>query len=149
MAALDPDAMSNQTDSQTVVAQRERTTSAGKFQYASPETDPQTICTSYLHVPEGEEPAEYLAFEFGGDSDVTLYRSGFSGSDDEGNYAIYETEGGMIEGLYVHRDTFEGEAPEEVSFDLIEADESDFEEQAEEARGLTEAQQEEAAALLD
>jgi len=120
--------MSEETQTTTVNAQLQDTTSAGKGEYASPDAGTQTICTSYLQIPEGREADEYLAFVlFADEGATTLQRTGFSGSDDDGNYAIYESESGAIVGMYIHRDTFEGEAPDEIPLSLDEADESDFE----------------------
>lgn len=121
--------MSDETQTTTVNAQLQDTTSAGKGQYASPDVGTQTICTAYLQTPEGRDPDEFLAFVlFAEDAATTLQRTGFSGSDEDGNYAIYESESGAITGFYVHRDTFEGEAPEEIPLSLAEASEEDFEE---------------------
>lgn len=120
--------MSEETQTVTVNAQLQDTTSAGKGEYASPDAGTQTICTSYLQIPEGREADEYLAFVlFADDAPTTLVRTGFSGSDNDGNYAIYESQSGAIVGMYIHRDTFDGEAPEEIPLSLAEADESDFE----------------------
>lgn len=121
--------MSDNDDATTVNAQLQDVTSAGKAQYASPDVGTQTICTSYLQPPEDREPEEFVAFVLGADEGATtLQRTGFSGSDDDGNYAIYESENGAITGMYIHRNTFDGEAPEEISLSMAEASEGDFEE---------------------
>lgn len=126
--------MSDDNDTMAIDAQLQQITSGGKAEYASADVATQLICTSYLRVPDDRDPAEYTSFDlFVDEPTTTLQRVGFSGSDDDGNYAIYESEGGAVTGLYLHRSIFDGEAPDEIGMSLSGSSEEAFNEAENEA----------------
>ncbi|AGM11574.1 hypothetical protein M199_gp092 [Halogranum tailed virus 1] len=139
-------------DNTTITTQHQKTTSAGKHEFASPSlASGQAICTSYI-VGEafGEEAPEFLNIVLNSENATgTLHLASVSGSG-TGNYGVYETESGAVTGLYISRDTLgvDGDAdpddfPQEIPFSLAGATEEDFEEESEDTE-----MQDEAAGLL-
>lgn len=135
--------------SQTTITTRRQSTD-GKHDYASPDTgDYQAICTGYVVAKIGQKVGEFLAFVID-DTGDRLELQRVSGGGD-GNYAIYDSDRGAVEGLYIHREAlaelgFEDEIPETLGLGLEIADEDDWDEAEQDGE---EAVQEEAEALLE
>lgn len=97
-------------------------------QFESPDGD--AICASYVSREVAGELGEFAELTVSDEAAVTADRTGFSGSDDNGNYATYETPSGAVTGLYIARDEFPEEAPESIGLSFAPSSEDDFEESA-------------------
>lgn len=102
-------------------------------QFESPDGD--AICASYVSRQVADELGEYAEVTVSDEADVTAELDGVSGSG-TGNYAIYETAGGAVTGLYVSHEALEslhdGEptpenAPDSIGLVFAASDEESWE----------------------
>ena len=107
-------------------------------QFESPNSD--DVCASYLSRNVADQIGEYATLTISEDAEVTAERQ-----KETSNYAVYETAGGHVTGLYLSRDLFDGdESPESIGLTFFESDQESFEyaqaerneEAEEEAEGL-------------
>jgi hypothetical protein len=97
-------------------------------QFESPDGD--AICASYVSRKVADQLGEYAQVTISDDAAVMADRTGFSGADDDGNYATFETPSGAVTGLYVARDEFDDEAPESIGLQFEQSNEDEFDEAA-------------------
>lgn len=108
-------------------------------QFESP--DSERVCASYVGRSVADDLGEFATLSITDDADVQAQLDNTTA-----NYAVYETPQGLVTGLYVSRDEFDGEEPpESIGLALSQSDESAFEEAAESA---SEAEEDEAEGLL-
>lgn len=108
-------------------------------QFESPESE--RVCASYVGRSVADNLGEFATLSIRDDANVQAALDKTTA-----NYAVYETPNGVVTGLYVSRDEFDGEEPpESIGLALSESDESAFEEAEESA---SEAEENEAEALL-
>lgn len=129
----------NATMSQTIeVRQQNPEQTENMAQYESP--NEEAICASYVSRAVADQLGEFAALTITDEADVTAALSKTTA-----NYAVYETAGGSVTGLYVNRDQFDGEEPpEEIGLEFDQSTEEAFEdareaiedEAEEEAEGL-------------
>jgi hypothetical protein len=100
-----------------------------KAQYESPNGD--AVCASYVARAVAEKLGEYAALTISEDAEVQAERTGISGSG-SGNYAIFETPGDAVTGLYVSHDAWS-----EVTGEDVETDEEGNVTNAPESLGLS------------
>lgn len=110
-------------------------------QFESP--DSEDVCASYISRNVADELGEYATLTISSNADVTATRQKTTT-----NYAVYETPGGAVTGLYVSREVLtedDDDAPESIGIEFSESDEESFEEAIEE---IQEEAEEEAEGLL-
>lgn len=93
-------------------------------QFESP--DGEDVCASYVSRNVASELGEFASLTISDDADVTADRQ-----KETTNYAVYETAGGAVTGLYVNSELLaddEGETPESIGLQFSESDEESFEE---------------------
>lgn len=127
-------------------------TDSSMAQYESPDAD--AICASYVSQQIAGSLGEYAELEIESDeAAVPLKLDGVSGANDDGNYAVYDTPGGNLTGVYISHEALAEvhgneaspeNAPESVNVALSPSSEDEFEE----AAGSDEPDENEADALL-
>ncbi len=91
-------------------------------QFESP--DSEDVCASYLSRNVADELGEFANLTISDEAEVTAERQ-----KETANYAVYETAGGAVTGLYISHDVFDGdESPESIGLEFAESDEEAFEE---------------------
>jgi len=127
--------------SQTIeVRQQNLDATDSMAQFESP--DSEDVCASYLSRNVADSLGEFASLTITDDAEVTAERQ-----KETANYAVYETAGGAVTGLYIARELLaddEGETPESIGLEFADSDEETFEEAqaerdeeaADEAEGL-------------
>ena len=127
--------------SQTIeVRQQNLDATDSMAQFESP--DSEDVCASYLSRNVADSLGEFATLTITDEAEVTAERQ-----KETANYAVYETAGGAVTGLYIARELLaddEGETPESIGLEFAESDEETFEEAqaereeeaADEAEGL-------------
>lgn len=93
-------------------------------QYESPNGD--VVCASYVDRTVSDQIGEYAELTVSEEGDNATGHL----SNETKNYAVFETPGGAITGLYVALSEFDGEVPTSVDLSLASADEEAWEEEA-------------------
>jgi hypothetical protein len=126
--------------SQTIeVRQQNLDATDSMAQFESP--DSEDVCASYLSRNVADSLGEFASLTISDDAEVTAERQ-----KETANYAVYETAGGAVTGLYISHSVFDedAESPESIGLEFAESDEETFEEAqaereeeaADEAEGL-------------
>lgn len=107
-------------------------------QYESPDTGgQQAVCAFYLANEVADQFNEYITVEVLEGNAVNASLDNITGSDDDGNYAVYSTPGGAITSLYLSHEALAElhdaeaapeNAPESVGLLLRASTEDNFEE---------------------
>jgi hypothetical protein len=129
------------SDSGTTVELRQTNTedTDSMAQFESPEGD--AICASYIDRQVADQLGEYASLTISDEAEVAANLSNISGSG-SGNYAVFETPGGAVTGLYISHDTWADalgteverddddnvvNAPESLGLEFSPSDEDSFE----------------------
>lgn len=122
---------------ETIQLRQDGEPSENTTQYESPDVQPrQAVCAMYLANQIADQFDEFVEMEVSDDADVEATLTKITGSDDDGNYAVYETAGGSITGLYLSHDALSGvhdgeaspeNAPDSVGLTLRQSDSDAFE----------------------
>jgi hypothetical protein len=94
-------------------------------QYESP--DSEDVCASYVSRDISEQLGEFATLSIRDDASVEAHLQ-----KETTNYAVYETAGGHVTGLYISRDLFGDESPESIGLSFAPSDEESFNEAQEE-----------------
>lgn len=112
------------TMSQTTIEVRQQNLDAtdSMAQFESP--DSEDVCASYLSRNVADSLGEFATLIITDDAEAKAELQ-----KETANYAVYETAGGAVTGLYISRDLFDGdESPESIGLEFDESDEEAFEE---------------------
>lgn len=111
--------------SQTIeVRQQNLDATDSMAQFESP--DSEDVCASYLSRNVADSLGEFATLTISDEAQVTAERQ-----KETANYAVYETAGGAVTGLYIARELLvndEDETPESIGLEFDESDEETFEE---------------------
>jgi len=111
--------------SQTIeVRQQNLDATDSMAQFESP--DSEDVCASYLSRNVADSLGEFATLTISDEAQVTAERQ-----KETANYAVYETAGGAVTGLYIARELLvndEDETPESIGLEFAESDEESFEE---------------------
>ena len=123
--------------SESIQLRQDGEASGKTTQYESAEVGgSQAVCAFYLANQVADNFDEHIELELSDEAQINARLDNITGSNDDGNYGVYSTEGGAITSLYVSHDTLAaitGEdaapenAPESVGVVLRPSDESSFE----------------------
>lgn len=130
----------NATMSETTIQLREQNPEETDkmAQYESP--NEEAVCASYIARAVADRLGEFAALTIDDDAEVEAELQKTTQ-----RYAVYETPGGGVTGLYVNLDNFEDEAPETAGLQFSPSDEDSWEDAMED---VEEEAEEEAEALV-
>jgi hypothetical protein len=113
--------------SQTIQLRQQNLDATEKMaQFESPDGD--AICASYIDRSVADQLGEFAEVTISEDADVMAELD-----NETTNYAVYETPGGAVTGLYISRDTLaemaeDGDVPESIGLSFAPSSEDEWEE---------------------